>query len=94
MSRLEDLRQKWREHPENTDNWDLKRWKNEHPRFLRLGYAYMIIFGIFGALLSLSSSYSPDVFYILSLCFGLVFLLVDYYYVRTIRRLEQEEESA
>ena len=96
MSRLENLRQLWRESTENSDNWDLERWKVEQVRVLRLGYVCLLLFGLlvsFGYLLSpyILSGVGGIIFCMLFM--GSMFLLIDYYYVRTIRRLEQPEGS-
>ena len=97
MSRLDNLLQRWRESPENSDNWDLERWKIEHPRMLRLGYVCLLLFGL---LVSIGYFFSPymssgyDGIIFGTLFMGSMLLFLDYYYVRTIRRLEQEGESA
>ena len=94
MSRLDNLLQRWRESPENSDNWDLERWKIEHVRVLRLGYVCLLLFGLlasFGYFINpyIISSYGGFIFCMLFM--GSMLLLIDYYYVRTIRRLEEPE---
>jgi len=93
MNLRNHLREWWAKHPDNSDNWDLPRWRIEKERFLALGTLY----GIVVSSLFLLSSFYPPIFppFPAVITFTLLIMglwiagLGFIYYPRKIRQLEE-----
>ena len=95
MSYLERLRQWWRENPDNSDNWDLDRWKREQVSGLRqLGIMGMIFVVVIGVCIGIYWDWEIFPAFFAMLGIMLFYSSFDVWYSRNIRRLEAQEEEA
>ena len=94
MSRLDNLRQRWRDSPENSDNWDLARWIIERQNHRYIGLLFATIYSFLVLFESFTIFKIPALFRGLMLLMFCLVLVLDYIEGLKIHRLEQAEEGS